>query len=198
MKKLLSLIAIAVISLQGVELPKSIYKNNMHITTESNYKVYKLIDDAKKAIELNKGDEAKNLLIKSLKIASHTNGSKNISQYDYLFANYTLLALLNMDKESGEYKKLAKKIISFLDKTTHDGKDIWEDGDLGKFQIRVYRDISLNLANNYFKESNGEDKKLLKEALKYADISIKFSQDGEDAEAKELKTSIRSAQNEKK
>ncbi len=192
MKRVFSFIAASVIVLNAFELPKSLYKSSTKITIESNYEIFKLIQDTKKAIELNQSDQAKELLVKALKKAAYSKSEKNISQYDYLFANYTLLALLDKEKEAEAYKKLAKKVIRFLDTTTNGGKDIWEEGDLGKFQLRVYKDLSLNLAKLYYKESNGDDTKVLKQALKYVNIAIKFAGE-DDAQAKELKNSIMEA-----
>jgi hypothetical protein len=192
MKKFLLLLTIT-ISLNAYDLPSYIYKKHINITPESNYQTYRLMSEGKKAFAKGKLKEATNSFLKALKYASSSKGSKNIDQYDYLFANYGILTLLKNQGDKQNYQKLSKHLISFLNKITKNGKDIWEEGELGKFQLYIYKNVSNDLAKLLYQESERKDKKLLKEALYYSNISQKFIRSDEDNYLKKTKAMIENA-----
>jgi tetratricopeptide (TPR) repeat protein len=192
MKKLLLPLALCM-SLSALEIPNSVYKN-AKITPESSYETFKIMSEAKSLFTDGKAKDASELFIKAITKSSKSNAPKNIDQYDYLYAHYGLLKLLETNKnDEKKYKKLAKKIISFLDKSTNNGKDIWEDGELGKFQLNMYKTVTDHYAKLLYKESNREDQKLLKEALKYAKKAEKYIRSDEDFYIKETREWIQNA-----
>jgi hypothetical protein len=192
MKKLI-LSTILSINLFALQLPNSIYKNSK-ITPESSYETFKIMSEAKSLFADGKIKDSSGLFIKALSNSTKSKADKNIDQYDYLYAHYALLKLLETDKnDEDKYKKLAKKIISFLDRSTNNGKDIWEEGELGKFQLNMYKTVANHYAKLLYKESKREDKKLLKKALLYAKKAEKFIRDDSDLYLKETREWIENA-----
>ena len=192
MKKLLLSITLCV-NVFALQLPSTLYKN-AKITPESGYETFKVMSEAKSLFTDGKVKDASELFIKVLTKASKSKTNKNIDQYDYLYAHYGLLKLLETNKnDEDEYKKLAKKIISFLDKSTDNGKDIWEEGELGKFQLNMYQTVTNHYAKLLYKESKREDKKLLNEALLYAKKAEKYIRDDKDLYIKETREWIENA-----
>jgi len=177
----------------ALQLPNTVYKN-AKITPESGYDTFKIMSEAKSLFNDGKVKDASGFFIKALTKSSQSKADKNIDQYDYLYAHYGLLKLLETNKnDEEEYKKLAKKIISFLDKSTNNGKDIWEDGELGKFQLNMYKTVTDHYAKLLYKESKREDSKLLKEALLYAKKAEKYIRSDEDFYIKETREWIQNA-----
>ena len=177
----------------ALQLPNTVYKN-AKITPESGYDTFKIMSEAKSLFNDGKVKDASGFFIKALTKSSQSKADKNIDQYDYLYAHYGLLKLLETNKnDEEEYKKLAKKIISFLDKSTDNGKDIWEDGELGKFQLNMYKTVTDHYAKLLYKESKREDSKLLKEALLYAKKAEKYIRSDEDFYIKETREWIQNA-----
>ncbi len=193
MKRVLLAVAITA-GLNALEIPSSIYNNKVEITPESSYEIYKIISEGKMLFEKGKYSDASRYFIKALQQAKHPKGEKNIDQYDYLYANYALLRLLASNKDdSYKYKKLAKSVISYLDKITNNGKDIYEEGELGQFQLKMYRSVADYYAKLLYKESGRKDEKLLKEALKYAKKAQKYIRDDKDFYIKETVAMIQNA-----
>jgi hypothetical protein len=191
-KKMILTAAIFISGANALTLPDTLYKS-VRITPESSYEIFKLMAQAKELYQKGQKNDASELFIKVLQKATKSKRNKNIDQYDYLYANSALLNMLLDNKNFDEYKRLAKRVISFLDRSTNRGKDIWEEGELGKFQLQVYRDVANNLALLLYKESNRSDEKLLKEALKYANISQKYIRDDSQNYIKKTKLYIQNA-----
>jgi len=191
--RILFLLTSTTILLNALSLPSTIYKSNYNITPESNYTIYKKVQKAKELYIKGKRDESAKIFIDLLKKAAHSNSDKNIDQYDYLISNIALLDILKDKDDNKNYKLLARKVISFLDKNTNKGKDIWEEGDLGKLQLKIYKSLLDNYAKILYKESNRDDDKLLKKALYYANRAQKFIRSEEDNYLKETKLIIQNA-----
>jgi tetratricopeptide (TPR) repeat protein len=192
MKRTLFILIIAT-TLFALDLPKVAYTQNIHITPESDYNIYKLIREGESYLSKGQNKKASNFFIKALLKAKRAKGNRTISQYDFLIAKYGLLKLTQNNEDLKDYKKMAKSILHFLDKTTNKGKDIWEEGDLGKLQLDLYRNILNNYANILYKESNRDDKKLLKSALSYAKRAKNFIRSDEDSYIKETNKKIENA-----
>ncbi len=191
MKRSLLLFFSLVLSLQALTLPHSIYKKT-HITPQTDYKIYLLMQQASKLFKKGHYKESTPLFIKALTKASHLKSEKTIEQYDYLYAHYGILKALQSDeKYEKEYIKLAKNTIYFLDKAT--AKGIWEEGELGQFQMKMYKTIGNKLASLLYKESKRKDKKKLKQALWYIKKSEKYIRGSEDFYIKETKEKITNA-----
>ncbi len=195
MKRIISIsVALYLSMLNASEIPTSLYKHYPHITPESNYKVYQAIEKAKELYQRGKIEEAKDKFIDILKRTNRSKTAKNIDQYDFLYANYALLTILEQDEHGeADYKKLAQHILHYLDKTTHNGKDIWEEGELGQLQLKMYQTIANHTAKILYKESNRTNKRVLKQALSYAKKANQFIRTDEDSYLKETKAMIENA-----
>jgi len=192
MKRTLFMLIIAT-TLFALELPKVAYTQNIHITPESDYNIYKLIREGESYLSKGQNEKAGNFFVKALLKAKRAKGSRTISQYDFLIAKYGLLKLTQNNEDLKDYKKMAKSILHFLDKTTNKGKDIWEEGDLGKLQLNLYKTILDSYANILYKESKREDQKLLKSAHFYAQRAKMFIRGDEDFYIKETNRKIENA-----
>ncbi len=195
MKQSISLfIALYLSTLNASEIPSALYQHYPHITPESNYKIYQAIEKAKESYQKGQLQETKERFIQILKQANRSKAVKNIDQYDFLYANYVLLTMLGQNEKSeSDYKKLAKYVLHYLDKETRNGKDIWEEGDLGQLQLKMYQTIANHTAKILYKESNRTNKKLLREALSYARKATQFIRSEEDNYLKETKMIIENA-----
>ncbi|RUM67209.1 MAG: hypothetical protein DSZ06_01750 [Sulfurospirillum sp.] len=192
MKKTLFLLITAT-SLFALNLSKVAYTQNMPITPESEYNIYKLIKDGETYLSKGQNKKAGDLFIKAISKAKRLDGERVISQYDFLIAKYGLLKLTENEEDKKDYKKMAKSILRFLDKTTNNGKDIWEEGDLGKLQLNLYKYILNSYANILYKESKRENKKLLKSANYYAKRAKMFIRGDEDFYIKDTNRKIENA-----
>jgi len=192
MKKTIFILIIAT-TLFALNLPKVAYTQNIHITPESDYKIYKLVREGESYLSKGQNKKAGTFFIKALLKAKKAMGNRAISQYDFLIAKYGLLKLTENKEDTKDYKKMAKSILRFLDKTTHKGKDIWEEGDLGKLQLNLYKTILNSYANILYKESNRKDQKLLKSAHFYAQRAKMFIRGDEDFYIKETNRKIENA-----
>ncbi len=195
MKRSISLfVALYLSTLNASEIPSALYQHYPHITPESNYKIYQAIEKAKESYQKGQLQETKERFIQILKQANRSKAVKNIDQYDFLYANYVLLTMLGQNEKSeSDYKKLAKYVLHYLDKETRNGKDIWEEGDLGQLQLKMYQTIANHTAKILYKESNRTNKKLLREALSYAKKATQFIRSEEDNYLKETKMIIENA-----
>ena len=191
MIKIVTILSSFILSLPALSLPHRIYKNP-EITPESAYPIYKQMQEAKTLYKKGKLKEATPKFIRVLLKASQSKDQKNIDQYDYLYAHYAILADLKRDeKDKKTYVKFAKKILRYLDKST--AKGIWEEGELGQLQMKVYRDVGNDLAKILYKYSKRKDKKLIKQALKYANKAEKYIRIESDFYIKETKKQITNA-----
>ncbi len=191
MIKIVTILSSFMLSLSALSLPHRIYKNP-EITPESAYPIYKQMQEAKSLYKKGKLKEATPKFIRVLLKASQSKGQKNIDQYDYLYAHYAILADLKRDeKDEKTYIKFAKKILRYLDKST--AKGIWEEGELGQLQMKVYRDVGNDLAKILYKNSKRKNKKLMKEALKYVNKAEKYIRSESDFYIKETKQQITNA-----
>ncbi len=191
MYKILALLLTMQLLASALTLPRSIYKNS-HVTPESAYPIYKQMQAAKTFYKKGNLKEATPLFVKMLLKSAKSKAQKNIDQYDYLYAHYAILEALKRDeKDEKTYIKFAKKILRYLDKSTEKG--IWEEGELGQFQMKVYRDVGNTLAKILYKSSKRKDKKKMKEALKYANKAEKYIRSESDFYIKETKQQITNA-----
>jgi len=181
------------VSLNAFNIPSSIYKSHYNITPNSNYKIFQELQKAKELYQLGKKDDSAKIVINILQKASRSDANQNIEQYDYLLSNMILLDILKDKKDTKHYKLLAKKLLSFLDKNTNKGDDIWEDGELGKLQLSIYKTLLNNYAKILYKESKRDDERLLKKALLFANIAQKFIRDENDNYLKDTKMIIKNA-----
>ena len=179
--------------LNAFTIPSSIYKSHYNITPNSNYKIFQELQKAKELYQLGKKDDSAKIVIKILQEASKSDEKQNIEQYDYLLSNMILLDILKDKKDTKHYKLLARKLLSFLDKNTNKGEDIWEEGELGKLQLSIYKTILDNYAKILYKESKRDNKRLLKKALLFANRAQKFIRDENDNYLKETKMIIKNA-----
>jgi len=192
MKKTL-LLAMIANSLFAIDLPNIAYTKSMKITPESDYNVYKVIREGEKLLSKGQSKKASKLFIKALSTARRIKTQNSIDQYDFLLSKYALLNLLENSDDTEHYKKMARSILYFLDKTTNYGKDIWEESDLGKFQLELYRNILNKYAKILYKESKRKDKKLLKQSMQYIKKAERFIRSDDDFYIKETKRKISNA-----
>ncbi len=191
MNKIGLLLLSILFSASALTLPRTIYKPST-ITPESAYSIYKQIQEAKKFYKKGNLKESTPRFIRIVLNSTKSNAEKNIDQYDYLYAHYAILAALKRDeKDEKNYILLAKKILRYLDKST--AKGIWEEGELGQFQMKVYRDVGNALANILYKNSKRTDKKKMKEAKKYIEKAEKYIRSEDDFYIKETKEKITNA-----
>jgi len=191
MNKIFSLLVISVLSASAFTLPSNVYKNS-HITPSSSYPIYQQMREAKTLFLKGNLKESTPLFIKTLQNSTRSKGAKNIDQYDYLYAHHGILTALKIDdKREDAYIKLAKKIISYLDKSTARG--IWEEGELGQFQMKMYRTVGNQLALLLYKSSQRKDKKKMQQALKYINKSEKYIRSDKDFYLKDTKEKITNA-----
>ena len=191
MHKISILLLLLALSASALTLPKSIYKNST-ITPESDYTIYKQMQKAKKLFQKGKFKEAAPLFIRILLKASKSKKEQNIDQYDYLYAHYALLQILEREqKKEKEYIKLSQKILHFLDVETKRG--IWEEGELGQLQMQVYKRVGNKLALLLYQDSQRKNKKKMKEALKVINKSEKYIRSDSDFYIKETKEIITNA-----
>ncbi len=192
MKYLWLLMTLSAVTASALTLPKNIYKNPT-ITPESSYETFKSMRDAKKLYKKGSIKDASPLFIRILlKANKNKKSDKNIDQYDYLYAHLAILAALeHEEKDAQTYKKLAKKILSFLDNATKRG--IWEEGELGQLQLLMYRHIGNTLADKLYQESKRKDKKMMKSALFYAKKAEKYIRDESDFYIKDTVAKISNA-----
>jgi len=191
MYKILLTFLTLTVSVSALTLPNSIYKNAT-ITPQSSYKIYENMRDATILFRKGKVKDSTALFIKTLEIASKSKKEKNIDQYDYLYAHYGILsAIENDEKEEETYIKLSKKILRYLDKATSRG--IWEEGELGQFQLKMYKTIGNHLAELLYVDSKRKDKKKMKEALRYINKAEKYIRDERDFYIKDTKAKITNA-----
>lgn len=191
MSKTLALLFTLALSASALDLPKSVYKNS-HITPSTSYPIYKQMSEAKALFVKGKVKEATPMFIKILVKSSRSRADKNIDQYDYLYAHHGILTALKFDEKNEEtYIKLSKKILAYLDKSTKRG--IWEEGELGQFQMKMYRDVGNSLALLLYKSSERKDEKKMKEALKYIKKAEKYIRSEKDFFIKDSKEQITNA-----
>jgi len=191
MRKIFALLLTMLLSASALTLPRSIYKNS-YITPESSYPIFKQMSEAKTLFKKGQIKESTPLFIRILLKSSKSKAEKNIDQYDYLYAHHGLLTALKIEgKKEKEYIKLSKKILSFLDEATKRG--IWEEGELGQFQMQMYRSIGNSLAQLLYKSSKRKDKKKMHEALKYIKKAEKYIRSEKDFYIKDTKEKITNA-----
>jgi len=190
MHKLFILLVTLVLSASAFTLPSDVY-NKSHITPSSAYSVYKEMREAKKLFLKGKLKESTPMFIHILQKSSKSRSAKNIEQYDYLYAHYGILTALKITQQKEEYIKLATKIISYLDKSTARG--IWEEGELGQFQMKMYRTVGNQLALLLYESSQRKDQKKMKLALKYINKSEKYIRSDEDFYLKDTEEKISNA-----
>ncbi len=191
MSKVLALLVAMQLLASALTLPRGVYKN-AYITPESAYPIYKQMREAKTLFLKGNVKEATPIFIKVLLKSKRLKTEKNIDQYDYLYAHHGILTALKMDeKNEKEYIKLSKKILSYLDKSTKRG--IWEEGELGQFQMKMYRTVGNSLALLLYKSSERKDKKKMKEALKYIKKAEKYIRSDKDFYIKDTKEKITNA-----
>lgn len=191
MRKTLALLFTLALSASALTLPKAVYKNS-HITPSTSYPIYKQMSEAKALFVKGKVKEATPIFIKALVKSSRSKADKNIDQYDYLYAHHGVLTALKIDeKDEQAYIKLSKKILSYLDKSTARG--VWEEGELGQFQMKIYRNVGNSLALLLYKSSERKDEKKMKEALKYIKKAEKYIRNEKDFYIKDSKEQITNA-----
>jgi hypothetical protein len=179
------------LALSALTLPKRIYHDSV-ITPESDYPIYKQMREASRLFKKGNLEESTPLFIRVLLKAAKGGGNKNIDQYDYLYAHYAILAALQRDEKNDQtYIKLAKKILRYLDKATEKG--IWEEGELGQFQMKVYKVVGNRVAELLYKSSKRKDKKRMKEALRYINKAQEYIRSESDFYIKETKAQILNA-----
>ncbi len=191
MNKIFVLLSTLVLSASALTLPNTIYKDS-HITPESSYPIFQEMREAKTFFQKGNIKESTPRFIKTLLRSGKSSGDKNIDQYDYLYAHYGILSAIQRDeKNEKNYIKLAKKVLRYLDKSTSRG--IWEEGELGKFQLMMYQVVGNALAEKLYKASGRTDKKLMKQALYYINKSEKYIRSDKDFYIKDTKEKITNA-----
>ena len=191
MKTIFVLFFALTLSLSALTLPQSIYKNPT-ITPESSYPIFELMRDAKHAFHKGDMNQSTQLFIRTLLKAKKNSKNKNIDQYDYLYAHHGILtAIAHREKEENNYIKLSKKILKYLDKSTVRG--IWEEGELGKLQLMMYKRHGNTLAKKLYEQSKRKDKKLMQQALFYIKKAEKYIREDKDFYIKETKAQITNA-----
>jgi hypothetical protein len=191
MKTIFVLFFALLLSVQALTLPQSIYKNPT-ITPESSYPIFALMRDAKKSFHKGDINQSTQLFIRTLLKAKKGSENKNIDQYDYLYAHHGILSAIEYkEKEEKTYIKLSKKIIRYLDQATARG--IWEEGELGKLQLMMYKRHGNSLAKKLYAQSKRKDKKLMQAALYYIKKAEKYIRDDKDFYIKETKAKITNA-----
>ncbi len=191
MSKVFALLLTMLLSAPALTLPHNVYKQS-HITPETSYPIYKQMQEAKAFYKKGDIKESTPRFIRILLKSSKSKAEKNIDQYDYLYAHYGILSALKIEqKDEKTYIKFAKKILSYLDKSTVKG--IWEEGELGQFQMKVYRDIGNSLALILYKSSKRKDTKKMEEALKYIKKAEKYIRSESDFYIKDTKEQITNA-----
>ncbi len=179
------------LSASALTIPKDVYKNS-HITPSTSYTIYKQMSEAKAFFVKGKVKEATPIFIKTLVKSSKSRGAKNIDQYDYLYAHHGLLTALKIDEKNEKaYIKLSKKILAYLDKSTKRG--IWEEGELGQFQMKMYRSVGNSLALLLYKSSQRKDEQKMQEALNYIEKAENYIRNDKDFYIKDSKEQITNA-----
>jgi len=175
----------------ALTLPNSLYKQS-HITPSSSYQIFQQMREAKTLFQKGDIKGATPIFIRTLLTSSKSSADKNIDQYDYLYAHNGILTAIERDEKHQEaYIKLSKKILSYLDQATERG--IWEEGELGKYQLKMYQVVGNALAKKLYKASKRKDKKLMKQALYYINKAEKYIRSDKEFYIKETKEKITNA-----
>ncbi len=177
-------------------LPELIYQKSK-ITPESKYEIYQNAKKAKHYFHKGEQENALNSAIKTLTLSLETAGDRIIDQYDYLYSHYIILSIIKTDAtKDKEYIKLSSKLFNYLDDVT--SKGIWEESELGLFQMKLYREIGNTMAIKILKNKKEEQIDQLEKALEIIKKAEKYIRSPNDFYIKETKQKIIDAIDENK
>ncbi len=188
LNKIFTLLLVLSIPSFATALPDFIYQKS-EITPESNYKIYQNMQKLKRYIRQHNKDSALEIAINTLKLSSQIDEDRVIDQYDYLFTHYIILSIIESDeKEDQEYIRLSTKLFNYLDDVT--SKGVWEESELGQFQMKIYREVGNATALKLLKHHKTEQMEDLDKALKIIEKSEKYIKSSDDFYIKNTKARI--------
>jgi len=186
--KIFTLLVIFSIQIIATPLPELIYQES-EVTPESKYEIYQKFKQTKNSFLKGEQENALNGAIETLTLSLQTSGNRVIDQYDYLYSHYIILSIISKDKtKDQEYIRLASKLFAYLDDVT--SKGIWEESELGLFQMKLYRDVGYTMANKLLKNTKKEQIDTLKEALRIIEKAEKYIRTPDDFYIKNIKKEI--------
>ena len=174
--------------MQAIPLPDFIYQKSK-VTPESNYEIYKKMKEARSFLYKGKQENALNMALDALNISSQIKANRVIDQYDYLSAHYIILSVISNDQtKDQDYIKLSSKLFTYLDDTTSRG--VWEESELGLFQMKLYREIGNTMALKLLNNAKKEEINRLQEALRIIEKAEKYIRSPDEFYIKETKQKI--------